>query len=79
VFLQQYKGFNFIKDTYYKLFLCLWLNNEDTKAIAYLEKVKTQGSTIVESDQSALRFVEKFNVSVKSKASKNLNESSISF
>ena len=64
VFLQQYKGFNFIKDTYYKLFLCYWLNNEDLKAITYLEKVKTQGSTIVEADQSALRFAEKFNISL---------------
>lgn len=79
MFLQQYKGFNFIKDTYYKLFLCLWLNNEDTKAIAYLEKVKTQGSTIVESDQSALRFVEKFNVSVKNEAHKKLMKARLAF
>lgn len=79
VFLQQYKGFNFIKDTYYKLFLCLWLNNEDTKAIAYLEKVKTQGSTIVESDQSALRFAEKFTLSTKSNASKILMKARLAF
>ncbi|PAC32029.1 lipopolysaccharide assembly protein LapB [Flectobacillus sp. BAB-3569] len=79
MFLQQYKGFNFIKDTYYKLFLCFWLNNEDTKAITYFEKIKTQGSTIVESDQSALRFVEKFNVSVKNEAHKKLMKARLAF
>lgn len=79
VFLQQYKGFNFIKDTYYKLFLCFWLNNEDTKAITYFEKIKTQGSTIVEADQSALRFVEKFNVSVKNEAHKKLMKARLAF
>ncbi|MDI9861007.1 tetratricopeptide repeat protein [Flectobacillus roseus] len=79
MFLQQYKGFNFIKDTYYKLFLCFWLNNEDTKAITYFEKIKTQGSTIVEADQSALRFVEKFNVSVKNEAHKKLMKARLAF
>lgn len=79
VFLQQYKGFNFIKDTYYKLFLCSWLINEDTKAMNYLEKVKTQGSTIVEADQSALRFTEKFNTSLKDEASKKLMKARLAF
>lgn len=79
VFLQQYKGFNFIKDTYYKLFLCLWLSNEDSKSVNYLEKVKTQGSAIVEADQSALRFAEKFNVSVKNEAHKKLMKLRLAF
>jgi Tetratricopeptide repeat len=47
-FLTKYKGFNFLKDTYYKLFLCYWLNNEDVKAKLFLEKIPTVGENIVE-------------------------------
>ncbi|PWK26247.1 tetratricopeptide repeat protein [Arcicella aurantiaca] len=59
-FLLKYKGFNFLKDTYYKLFLCYWLNNEDVKGIFFLEKVKIVGGNIVESDKSATKFAENF-------------------
>ena len=59
-FLIKYKGFNFLKDTYYKLFLCYWLNNEEVKGIQYLEKIKSVGSTIVESDKAATKFSEHY-------------------
>ena len=59
-FLIKYKGFNFLKDTYYKLFLCYWLNNEEVKGVQYLEKIKMAGSTIVESDKAATKFSENY-------------------
>ncbi len=59
-FLAKYKGFNFLKDTYYKLFLCYWLDNEEVKGIQYLEKIKSTGSVIVESDQVASKFAESY-------------------
>jgi tetratricopeptide (TPR) repeat protein len=59
-FLIKYKGFNFLKDTYYKLFLCYWLNNEEVKGVQFLEKIKSVGSTIVESDKAASKFSENY-------------------
>lgn len=59
-FLAKYKGFNFLKDTYYKLFLCYWLNNEEVKGVSFLEKIKNVGENIVESDKSATKFAENF-------------------
>ncbi|MDZ7898731.1 MAG: tetratricopeptide repeat protein [Arcicella sp.] len=55
-FLLKYKGFNFLKDTYYKLFLCYWLNNEDVRAKIFLEKIQSVGENIVESDKAASKF-----------------------
>jgi tetratricopeptide (TPR) repeat protein len=59
-FLINYKGFNFLKDTYYKLFICYWLSNEDVKGIKYLEKIKSVGANIVESDKAASKFSEHY-------------------
>ncbi|MEA5459258.1 hypothetical protein VB796_09430 [Arcicella sp. LKC2W] len=59
-FLAKYKGFNFLKDTYYKLFLCYWLSNEEVKGVFFLGKIKTVGENIVESDKSATKFAENF-------------------
>lgn len=59
-FLAQYKGVNFLKDTYYKLFLCSWLNGDDDKAIPYLRQVAGVGSTVVESDKAAQKFAEAY-------------------
>ena len=55
-FLSKHKGFNFVKDTYYKLFLCYWLNNDDVKAKVFLEKISLTGENIVESDKAATKF-----------------------
>ena len=59
-FLIKYKGFNFLRDTYYKIFICYWLSNEEVKGIHYLEKIKSIGSTIVESDKVATTFSENY-------------------
>ena len=59
-FLIKYKGFNFLKDTYYKLFLCYCLDNEEVKGVQYLEKIKSVGANIVESDKAASKFSEHY-------------------
>lgn len=60
-FLNQYKGQNFLKDTYYKQFLCYWLNNQlNPKTRALLQRVETVGRTTVESDKAAQKFAGSF-------------------
>ena len=60
-FLNTYKGRNFLKDSYYKLFLCHWLANEpDAVARPLLQKVTTVGRTTVESDKAAQKFAEAY-------------------
>lgn len=60
-FLTAYKGQNFLKDSYYKLFLCHWLANEpDIRYRALLQKVLIVGRTTVESDKAAQKFAETY-------------------
>ncbi len=64
-FLNAYKGRNFVKDSYYKLFLCHWLGNDrsgqnEDKAKAFLQKVTTVGRTTVEADKAAQKFAEAY-------------------
>ncbi|GAB3560337.1 tetratricopeptide repeat protein [Spirosoma fluminis] len=60
-FLAAYKGQNFIKDSYYKVFLCHWLANEpEGQFRSYLEKVVSLGRTTVESDKTAQKFAEAY-------------------
>ncbi|MGV3560486.1 tetratricopeptide repeat protein [Larkinella arboricola] len=59
-FLNQYKGVNFLKDTNYKLFLCYWLSDDDTRALPYLRQVGSVGSAVVESDKAAQKFAEAY-------------------
>lgn len=70
-FLSQYKGQNFLKDTYLKLFLSHWLANEDVAAQTYISRVLTIGTAYVESDKAAQKFAESFakgGISVQQKA-----------
>ncbi|WP_345267123.1 tetratricopeptide repeat protein [Nibrella viscosa] len=59
-FLTTYRGQNFLKDSYYKQFLCYWLTNNDTRAIPLLQQVQQVGHTVVESDKAAQKFAESF-------------------
>ena len=60
-FLTLYKGQNFLKDSYFKLFLCHWLANEsDVKARSFLQQVLHIGRTTVESDKAAQKFAESY-------------------
>ncbi len=60
-FLKQYAGFNYIKDSYFKMFLCRWLAGRDQEATGYIQRVSQTGSTIVEADQFAERIAKEFN------------------
>ncbi|OIN56683.1 tetratricopeptide repeat protein [Arsenicibacter rosenii] len=59
-FLSTYRGQSFLKDAYYKLFLSFWLDNEDGKALPYLQKVTSVGKTVAETDKVAQQFAENF-------------------
>lgn len=59
-FLKQYAGFNYIKDSYFKLFMCRWLAGRDQEATPYIEKIMQTGSTIIEADQFAQRVAGEF-------------------
>lgn len=56
LFQRNFKGFNFLKDSHFKQFLCRWLAGRDSEARRYISKVGQVGKTIVESDQYANRF-----------------------
>ncbi|MCF0073059.1 tetratricopeptide repeat protein [Dyadobacter sp. CY261] len=59
-FLKQYRGFNYIKDSYFKMFMCRWLAGRDQEAVSFVQKVTQTGSTIVEADQFAERVAKEF-------------------
>ncbi|PSL28421.1 tetratricopeptide repeat protein [Dyadobacter jiangsuensis] len=59
-FLKQYAGFNYIKDSYFKMFMCRWLAGRDQEATDYILKVTQKGSTIIEADQFAERVAKEF-------------------
>ena len=52
-FILKYKGSNFIKDAYYKLFLANYLSGDESEAQFFLKKAKTSGTTIAEADKYA--------------------------
>lgn len=60
-YIRNFKGKTFLKDTYYKLFLCNWLEGDVKKSLGYLAKIPTVGSTVAESDKAAQKFYESYN------------------
>ena len=61
LFLKNYKGQNFLKDSHYKLFLCRWLANEpDVRYHSLLQKTLAVGRTTVESDKAAQKWAEAY-------------------
>jgi tetratricopeptide (TPR) repeat protein len=59
-FQKEYGGFNYLKDTNLKLFMCKWLAGKDGEANVFIKKIAKSGSTIVEADQFAERIGEEF-------------------
>ncbi len=60
-FLRVYKGQNFLKDSYYKRFLCRWLTNQpDAQIRPFLVNVTNVGQTTMESDKVAQKFAEAY-------------------
>jgi hypothetical protein len=60
LFQKNYGGFNYLKDTNLKLFMCRWLNGKDQEADVFIRKIATRGSTIVEADQFAERIAAEY-------------------
>ncbi|WP_234735288.1 tetratricopeptide repeat protein [Tellurirhabdus bombi] len=61
LFLGQYKGLNFLKDTYYKQFLCFWLTDnpgDDAASVQLLRQVSNVGASVVEGDKAAQKFAD---------------------
>ncbi|PIB34616.1 hypothetical protein BFP72_03930 [Reichenbachiella sp. 5M10] len=52
-FLNRQKGSNFVKDTWFKIFLTYWLEGQDKIAEVHWQKAKKTGSTIVAADKNA--------------------------
>jgi tetratricopeptide (TPR) repeat protein len=59
-YIRNFKGKAFLKDTYYKLFLCSWLAGDEKKGLTYILKIPDVGSTIAESDKAAQKFYENY-------------------
>jgi len=52
-FLNEFKGQNFLKDTYYKLFLTQWLANNESSALNYYTLAQNTGQKLIEADKHA--------------------------
>jgi tetratricopeptide (TPR) repeat protein len=64
-FLKNYKGSNFIKDSYYKIFLCYYLNGQTELANPYIEKILKSGQELSDADKNAEKFAKKKELSNK--------------
>ncbi|NIJ52107.1 tetratricopeptide repeat protein [Dyadobacter arcticus] len=60
LFQKQYRGFNYLKDSNLKLFMCKWLAGKDSDANVFINRIRTSGKTIVEGDQFAAAFADDF-------------------
>lgn len=56
-FIKKYKGKNYIKSSYYRMFLAYWFL-DDSRANSYFEKIKTEGETNVIPDEYSAKFAE---------------------
>jgi tetratricopeptide (TPR) repeat protein len=54
-FINHHSGQNFIKDAYYKIGLCYWLNGNENDALAVFNEARSHGKEATEADKSAAR------------------------
>lgn len=54
-FVNNYSGQNYIKDAYYKMALCYWLNGNTNDAYSLFKEAKSKGRESAEADKSAAR------------------------
>ena len=52
-FIRNYKSDNFKKDSYYKIALCYWLQNENAETQTYFELARKTGKEVAEPDRYA--------------------------
>lgn len=57
-FLNAYRGQHYRKDTYFKLYLACFLNNNIMPAQLYYNSIKNNGVAVVEEDKYAQKFIE---------------------
>lgn len=55
-FLTNFNGKNSLKDTYFKIFLTYWLNDEDEQALPFLDKILNTGRELYDSDKHAQKI-----------------------
>ncbi|MFQ3576733.1 MAG: hypothetical protein SNJ77_09890, partial [Cytophagales bacterium] len=58
-FLKSYQGQNYLKDAYFKIYLGYWLQNQSETANTYIEKIKKEGKSTLDTDKRALSFAQK--------------------
>lgn len=54
-FISHQTGQNYIKDAYYKIGLCYWLNGNENDALAIFKEARSKGKEATEADKSAAR------------------------
>jgi tetratricopeptide (TPR) repeat protein len=54
-FISHYKGQNYIKDAYYKIGICYWMNGNTNDAMAVFKEAKNKGKDATEADKHAAR------------------------
>ena len=57
-YLNNFSGKNTLKNTYYKIFLTYWLNDENEKARTYFNKIPFVGQKLYDSDNYAQKVSE---------------------
>jgi len=57
-FLNQYRGANFVKDSWYKIFLTYWLEGDEKMAEIHWSKATKAGTTFVDADKNANGILE---------------------
>ena len=60
-FINHQTGQNYIKDAYYKIGLCYWLNGNENDAIAIFQEARNKGQETTEADKSAARSLSEKN------------------
>ncbi|MFY7829479.1 MAG: tetratricopeptide repeat protein [Flectobacillus sp.] len=70
-YLKKFKGHSFIKDSYYKLFIINYLNNESQQANSFLQNINQYGKKLSESDKAAQKFYDNY-TNTKQLPNKNL-------
>lgn len=60
-FLNQYEGRNYIKDTWFKIFLSYWLEGNEKMAEIHWNKAKESGRTFASADRNANSILEEDN------------------
>jgi len=54
-FINHYAGENYVKDAYYKIALCYWLNGNSNDAMHRFDEAKSLGKEVTEADKYAAR------------------------